>query len=664
MPLLADLFQVFILITCLIGLGLSSRRFFPEVPFSLHFCFAPVALVAVLFCLEHYLPLGQMPWLWIPGTALSLWLIRTAGGDLAKEPVLWYFILGFGFCFFWRYSYPDIYPFSDRLNDHVQLVSNAEGGRLPAEDVWMKGAKSNTYYIFQYYAAGLIHRFIGCTSGLTFHLGYCTIVGLTTAAIGSGIQQATKSIRAGLFASLCLILGGNGATLFVPFMDSRGAPSPLDAERFIGSYAMPAVPEFKTAFGVWLIHFIGLSQVDAPMEFYSYAIYLGDFHPPLSAFLFLALAILSIGCAERALPGSLTEKVCVAAAVATPFYVAISSTWTAPLQGILILGWLVYRWLMGRKDRWQFLLLSALVPLALIFPYFSQFAYETGGYGTHLQWVPQRPPFLNWLLIMLPAFLIWVGCLWAALTAPLARMIVVVGLVIMAGTFFIEMHSIYGGTFEIYDTAMKWWGWVFTSTLMLGLMCVWPHPVLRSIAVVFLALTILANSYILGEYWWYNPKDHMGRLDGYAWFTDDPHQNAIYQELQSLPKGVLLESAPDNAAAAISLAQFSGHYSLGGWTWFEMFWRGNPDDIFQLETNRNKFYNGTLNNPESWLQGIVPGGVTYIVWLQRDNQRGPKNWAKINDQIKDDYDWRETYQDGDDHWGIWMQRPNLNGSKN
>ena len=83
-----------------------------------------------------------------------------------------------------------------------------------------------------------------------------------------------------------------------------------------------------------------------------------------------------------------------------------------------------------------------------------------------------------------------------------------------------------------------------------------------------------------------------------------------------------------------------------------------------METNRNKFYTGTLNNPESWLRGIVPGGVTYIVWLGRDNQRGPQNWAKINDQIKDDYDWRETQQDGADHWGIWMQRPDGDRSKN
>jgi len=657
MPLIADLFQVAILLTCLLGLGLASRRFLPEVPFSLHFCFAPLVLVAGLFFLEHFFPLGQLPWLWLPGLAISAWLIRNAGINLWRESVLWYFILGFGFCFLWRYAFPDIYPFSDRLNDHALLMSNAGGGQLPAEDIWMKGAKSNTYYIFQYYAAGLIHRFIGCGPGLTYHLGYCTIVGLTTAAIGMGVQLATQSLPAGLFASLCLILGGNGATLVTPFMNSGGAPSPLAAERFIGSYAMPAVPEYKTDFGVWLIHFIGLSKVDAPMEYYSYAIYIGDFHPPLSSCLFLALAILAIGCAERAAPGSLTEKICVAAAIATPFYMDISTTWTAPLQGILILGWLVYRWLIGKRDRWQFLLLIAVVAMAAIFPYFNQFARQSGGYIVHLQWVPERPPFLNWFLVMLPACLVWACCLWSALTTPLARLLVVVGLVTLAGTYCFEMHDSYGGVFEIYDTSMKWWSWVFTMIVTLGLICVWPHPILRPIIVFFLILTILANSYILGEYWWYTPKDHLGRLDGYAWFTDDPLQNSIYQELQSLPRGVVLESSPNTGSADITLAQFSGHYSLGGSTFFEYFWRGNPPDIAQMEANREKFYTGTLNNPESWLRGIIPGGVTYIVWLNRDNQRGPQNWAKINDQIKNDYDWRETQQDGDSHWGIWIEKP-------
>ena len=655
MPLLADLFQAAILITALLGLGLASQRIWPEVPFCLHFCFAPLAFTACLFFLEHFLPLGQPKWLWIPGMVLSGWLIRTASPTWSKEPVLWYFFLGFSYCFLWRYTFPDIYPFSDRLNDHVHLMTYSAGGRLPAEDVWMKGNLSNCYYIFQYYAAGLIHRFLGSGPGLTFHLGYCAIIGLTTAAFGAAAQVAAKSIKAGWFACICLILGGNGATLVTPFMNGA-PPSPLAAERFIGSYAMPADPEYKTAFGSWLVHLIGPSKVDAPMEYFSYAIYIGDYHPPLSCFFLMALAVLAIVVAEGAVPGSLTEKFCVVGAISTPCFMLISSTMTVPFQGFLILGWLIYRWLIGRRDSWQFLLLVGIALMSLIFPYFSQFAYQSGNYTAHFQLMTERPPFLNWVLVMLPGILLWICCLWAARTQALARLVVVVGFISLIVTYFFEIFNGYTGIYEIYDTTMKWWPWVFTFLIMMGLICIWPYRNLRVIVIPFFVLTILANSYIMGAYWWTTPKDHLGRLDGYAWFTDVPHQEAIYEQLQTLPKGVVLESAPDSGSAAITLAQFSGHYSLGGWTFFELFWRGNRQDIVQLEQNRDKFYNGKLDNAASWLRGIVPGGVDYIVWLNRDNDRGLDIWPKINDAIKDDYDWRSTFEYNLGHWGMWVKK--------
>jgi hypothetical protein len=659
MPLLADLFQVAILLACLGSLALLSRLALPGVPFSLHVCLAPLVFAGLLFFLEHFLPLGQLPWLWLPGLGIFVYLVRKKQFPFLQESVTWYFLWGFAFCFMWRFSFPDIYPFSDRVNDHVNLASYSSGGLLPAEDVWMKGEKSNTYYIFQYYAAGLIHRFIGCSLGLTFHLGFCVMVGLTVAAAASGVEAATRSWKAGVLTLLYMTMGGNGATLVTPLMNVDGPPSPLAAERFIGSYAMPETPAAQSKFGRALIHLIGASKVDTPLEYYSYAIYIGDYHPSLSCYLFLCIALLAIGTAERVPFRSNADRVCVIAAIASLFYMVVSSTWTSPLQAMLIVAWLVYRQCTGRRDSWQFLGGSALACFAAIFPYFVEFSHETRGYPVKFLFVHERAPFLNWLLIMFPAVLIGIVGSCVTIVRPFARMTLLLGLSTMAFTYFFEMHSIYGGPAELYDTAMKWWGWVFTSTLLLGLICVWPYRIPRNIALVTVILIILTNSYILEEDWQKTDKTHMGRLDGYAWFTDDGLQNVIFHELKALPKGVLLESAPPppaNGSACITLAQFTGHYSVGGWPWFELLWRGNRDDIATLDRNRDAFYTGTLADPLGWLGVVVPGGVDYIVWLQRDNKTGDKMWSKVNDQIKAGYDWHETYHYGEDYWGIWMRR--------
>ncbi|MCE0485018.1 MAG: DUF2298 domain-containing protein [Methylacidiphilales bacterium] len=656
MPLLADLFQIAILVTCLIGLGLASKRLLPEIPFALHFCFAPLAFTGVLFCFEHYFPLGQMPWLWIPAFAYSLWLMGRAGKTLLREPVLWFFILGFSVCLFWRFSYPDIYDISEMLPDMDHLVSYSTGGHLPAEDVWMKGTKDDSYYIFQYYAAGLIHRFIGCGPGLTYQLGYCVVVAMGVAGTGAGVQAATRSFGAGLWAGIVTALGGNGTTLLTPFMSSHFLPSPLLAMRFTGSYAMPTTPGI-TPFGLELIHFLGASKVDAPMEYYSYIIMLGDFHPSLSSLAFFGLAILAIGTAESAQPGSKTDKFCVTAAIATAVFILVSNTWILPLQVALVVCWLVYRWWIGRGDSWIHILASVLGCVILILPYFSYFAYESRYYPIHFEWVKERPPLLDWLAVMLPAFLMWLVCLRAARTDSFALFTVTVGIGALLGTYFFYIHDIYGGDAAVFNTTLKWWPWTYALVLMLGLISVWRNLVLRRLGLIVMVLTLVGNLWIFSTYWWNNSHPHMGRLDGYAWFTDNTEQNAIYQQLQTMPRGVVLESStPNSADTGTSLALFTGHYSLGGWTGHEILWREGREDIARLAENRDKFYTGKLENPASWLRAAVPGGVDYIVWINKDNDRGLDIWPVINDAIKEDYDWRSTFDYNKGHWGMWVRK--------
>ena len=463
---------------------------------------------------------------------------------------------------------------------------------------------------------------------------------------------------AGLLASLTLVLGGVGSCYLTPFMAQNFKPSTVDAMRFIGCYGMPATPEHKTQFGAWVVDVLGQSRVDAPMEYYSYIVMLGDFHPSLSSLAFLGLVILAIGTAETAVPGSFTDRCCVTGAIATPFFVMISNTWLMPLQAILVGCWLGYRWLRGRRDSWMLLLGSGLGSLILIFPFFMHFAYQTRYYPIHIEWVQVRPPFLNWIVVMAPAIFLWLLSLGGACKKRMfAGFTAVVGLGALVGTYLFYVHDVYGGNEAIFNTTLKWWPWVYALVLMLGLIAAWPHRLLRWGAIFILSSTILFNSYIFLQQWRVLPKNHAGQLDGYAWFKENPQHRDIYLELQGLPKGVVLESldstAPDSGC---SLSLFTGHSSVGGWTGHELLWRGGRTDIEWLQKYREQFYEGTLENPASWLRSIVPGGVDYVVWLNRDNDRSLKVWPILNEQLKNDYDWRPTYQHAEGHWGIWIKR--------
>lgn len=239
----------------------------------------------------------------------------------------------------------------------------------------------------------------------------------------------------------------------------------------------------------------------------------------------------------------------------------------------------------------------------------------------------------------------------------MAAFITLVGAGALAGTYFFYVHDVYGGPFAIFNTTLKWWPWVYALISCLGIAVCWEGRGLRLFIVGIVLLMMAGNLWITGRSWYNRSKEHAGRFDGYAWFTNVPEQRGICTLLRGMPKGVALESVPlDASGPCITIAQFTGHYSAGGWIGHEMLWRSGRMDLVKLEENRDAFYEGKLKDPLSWLETAAPGGIDYIVWLNRDNTRAPNNWTNINETIKSRYDWRLINQIGDTYWGVWIRR--------
>ncbi len=692
---LADFLQLALLLLNLIGLGLAGQRLVPRLPFYLHFCLFPMVLFLALFFLEHFVALRNPSWIWLPMTIGTLWLLDRHGWlRTLNENVLKYFMVGFLICLFWRVSYPDLFPHSDTLRDLSILTSACEGNGLPMNDIWVHGSKLDTYAVFQYYCGAWVHRAFGCSCALTYQLAYCCIVGYTTAAVGMALEVYTQARILPYVAVIFFAIGGNGASLLTPFMgvDRPGFTVPM---RCVGSYAQQPGPNtaYLSPFGRLLIQTMGASQVDAPMDFAAYSIVIGDFHPPLSTFLILSYALLAVALSERAERGSLPDRVCVAVIVASPFVLFIANPWTAPLQLVFAVLWVLYRswpvlrttwsvakvshvqmWIPNNAE-WIFTTTCAAAAAVLVAPgaitYILSNRPEIG-----IDWVTIGVPASNWFFLMFPAALCVVWPCARIQKLPLVRFMLLVSATTVWATIWLRFKD-NGGAYEVYRTTFETWPWVFHFMMVTGLMCLgFQHterrkvPVWLGMALVPLTLALVGNVYIYGGYYADNKPIHFGEMNGLGWLISESGvhegddlqvrqwERNLLMVVQILPHGVLIESDPNLGTPALVFSTFTGQHTLCGAPWIELSIRKDRSDLENTFETMKHFYSGDLPNVRSWLTGVTPGGVIYIIWQPRDNRENDNGelWNRINSQIAQDYDWRWISDNPDRPVGIWIRK--------
>jgi len=107
-----------------------------------------ILVCLALFSLEHFVGLGEFYPIFLPLTALSLyviWLERTHFLDENFRTAELVFLCALLFGALWRLTSPDIVEDNDRLSD-FHLVSNyLSGERLPPVDNWLPYQRLNYY---------------------------------------------------------------------------------------------------------------------------------------------------------------------------------------------------------------------------------------------------------------------------------------------------------------------------------------------------------------------------------------------------------------------------------------------------------------------------------------------------------------------------------------
>ena len=617
---------------------------------------SPLMVVLSFLFIEHFVGLGDLRcvspillsallyFFYKKHRGAAQILRQNAGVELA-------FLLGFSYCFVWRFAFPSIDPSSEKMADFSFVCNYMSGARLPPMDLWMPPMRFDFYYSLQHYAAAFVGRLMGLGPGMAYHLGYCLLIGLTTAAAYGAIAQfcAGKLYRA--LVVMAMLVAGTGASVFIYFM-AKAPPTLHASMRFIGSFTKSL--ELLTPFGQWIAGLGSASAADLPVEVFSYAVYLGDYHAPLAGHFVLALALFCMGLienalAERAKPPALLYGILLAT-VPVAF---IANTWVVPLQALMIGTW-IWHPLRHSKDRPDLLPVLAVVGgvVILIFPFLTRFAsnLSNNNSGFHLVQLADRAPMWHWFIMFWPSLILiaaaclvkgknWIGPRWALMWCVLF---------LFAELFYVK--DIYGGPFNRFNTYLKWMPWIYGGSLIsLGALCLGHGSKALRVATLSVLCLISAYGVLLAQYFTSTPKVFAGKLEGDAWITADIAQKAILRLLKESPPGVVLEHPRDRAFNEMSAyALFSGQPAHIGWIGHEFLWRGASYDIEQRFQGAKDFYDGKLGDPLSWLEA---NHVRYIIWLAPQNK--DSRFAGINTALAGRYFWRETYRAGDFRVGFW-----------
>jgi uncharacterized membrane protein len=562
----------------------------------------------------------------------------------------------FLYAMLWRFIYPNIDGSSEKIADFSYICSYYTGLTIPVPDVWFYPYPSTQYYSFQHYGAALMGRVLLLPPGSAYNIGYCLLVALGGTAFAGAVCMVARKAWARTMVITCFVIGGTGITLLDHFTDK--SVTPWTTMRFIGSAQMDKPPV-----GTWLKEYqdhykikedSGLSfPMELPGEIYSYVVFLGDFHAPLSGYYLLGL------CAMAMLLWARTRQARYAAiAGSTLTWTLLANTWVLPLQGLVIVAWLAVNW----RD-WRRLVPAVAAGAAIVWlaawVYLSAFTAAASGYNTAVRLVPwgeHTPPLLFGLFFLPTIAFILLGFVSGS---PQGRRLAMLWLMLLVFTEFFYVDDEYTGHYDRFNTTLKWWPWVMAGTLMTLAPFILEQARRRWVRVVGILFCAYPICYVydLWEPMWNGPKDSVGKIEGHYFLTKDEFPRLMLGRLKLEKQGVVVERPEKEGGFTNSavIPLFAGQQMWLGWWGHELLWRENREDIRRRHDKLTLFYDGNVPDGGKWL---AAQGVDYVLWYRPGDT--PALWDKLNQSLGSDYIWCDilTYQDEDGRRvGFWKRAP-------
>jgi hypothetical protein len=678
MQYLGLLFTLTLLAVNLWGLMLIAGLYWRNRWFAL--AAGPILAVTFIYAIECHHGLGRsLPGLELFSTALSVamiafscvtwtpeWLqgrwsalVHAWRTEFALKRLTGCFgvcIAVFLYAMSWRFLYPDIDGSSEKIADFSYICSYYTGATLPVQDAWFSPYLSTQYYSFQHYGAALMGRILLLPPGSAYNIGYCLLIALGGTAFAGAVFMVARSAWTRAAVITCFVVGGTGVTILVHFTDKE--VTPWTNMRYIGSAQMDKEPLGKAlrAYNYKYIMPEGTNNsfvMELPGEIYSYVVFLGDYHAPLSGYYLLGL------CAMGMLLWTRTRLARYPVIVgATLTWTLLANTWVLPLQGLAIVLWMATQWRDWRKIVPAVAGGAAGVWLAA-WVYLSAFTAAASGYDTAVRLVPavEHTPPLLFILFFLPT----IGYIILGFCSGTAqgRRLALLWLTLLMFTEYFYVDDEYTGHFDRFNTTLKWWPWVMAGTLMTLAPVVMEHTKRRWVKALGFVFCLYPCCYIydLWQPMWSGPKDSMGKIEGTNYLTKDEFPRLMLGRLKVEKPGVVIER-PDEQGGFVNSAViplFAGQRMWLGWWGHELLWRENREDVRRRHTLLMKFYAGEKPDAGNWL---VAQGIDYVLFYRPGDT--PEMWAKINAAVSPQYIWVDilTYQDEDGRRvGFWRRAP-------
>ena len=642
----------------------------------------PILAVTLVYAIECHHGLGPtLPGLNVFSTLLSVALIAAAsvGWEPAWLGGRWTFLVRawraefaprrliacfgvFAAVFLYAMSglfiYPNIDGSSEKIADFSYICSYYTGATLPVPDAWFSPYLSTQYYSFQHYGAALMGRVLLIPTGSAYNIAYCLLIALGGTAFAGAVFMVARKAWTRTAVIACFVIGGTGVTILDHFTDKD--VTPWTTMRYIGSAQMDKPP-----LGSWLKAYNSRFTVpepanntfvmELPGEIYSYVVFLGDYHAPLSGYYLLGL------CAMGMILWTRTRQDRYALiAGSTLTWTLLANTWVLPLQGLAVAMWLTVNWRDWRRLVPDVAAGAAIVWLAA-WVYLSAFTSAASGYDTAVRLVPwiERTPPLLFVLFFLPtiAFIV----LGFASGNAQGRRLATLWLLLLLFTEFFYVDDEYSGHYDRFNTTLKWWPWVMAGTLMTLAPYVMEQARRRWVRVAGFVFCLYPcfYAYDLWQPMWYGPKDSMGKIEGTDYLTRDEFPRLMLGRLKVEKPGVVIERPEEKGGFTNSavIPLFAGQRMWLGWWGHELLWRENREDVRRRHDRLMLFYSGGIPDAGKWL---VAQGIDYVLWYRPGDT--PELWEKINKAVSPDYVWCDilTYQNEDGRRvGLWKRAPAL-----
>ena len=131
-----------------------------------------IGICLLFFSLEHFVGLGSLYPLFLPLTALSLFVIWSERAWFSDETFRTseiVFLCALLYGALWRLSFPEVVEDNDRLADLHRVANYLAGAKLPPVDYWLPYQRFDYYYTFQHYSARTARPAVRLRAGRELH---------------------------------------------------------------------------------------------------------------------------------------------------------------------------------------------------------------------------------------------------------------------------------------------------------------------------------------------------------------------------------------------------------------------------------------------------------------------------------------------------------------